>query len=167
MALEIERRFRVNPKDVPFDNAISRVLISQSYANNNPDVRIRKTQGEREIVYTHCVKYLNKGEYIREEIEEVITVEQYNFINKYIGKKPVLKDRYIIPIENGMYAQLDYFLSQNVYVVEVEFSSIEEMENFTPPSWFGSEITKINMTKNIFKYINNEATKEEELDIFI
>ena len=47
------------------------------------------------------------------------------------------KTRYVI---EDIRAELDIYPSDLV-IVEVEFASLEEAEAFTPPSWFGEEVT--------------------------
>ena len=37
--------------------------------------------------------------------------------------------------------------------VEVEFESLEEAESFTPPEWFGKDVSEDNRYKNSSLYI--------------
>ena len=53
------------------------------------------------------------------------------------------KTRYLIPIDDGLTAELDIFEGRfaGLILVEVEFDSVEQAESFTPPAWFGKEVT--------------------------
>src|SRR5258706_375606 len=109
-------------------------------------VNIRKMIGEEYTVYTHCTKYnLNDG--VREEIEPEITENQYIRIFDFIGKIPIKKKRVFITLptvntgSGGIYqtATIDYFEDGDI-IVEVEFYSEKEMNEFMIPYWFGEEI---------------------------
>ena len=55
----------------------------------------------------------------------------------------ISKSRYKIPIENNLTAELDIFKGDldSLKLVEVEFGSVEEANNFIPPEWFGEDVT--------------------------
>jgi CYTH domain-containing protein len=55
---------------------------------------------------------------------------------------------YLYPIENGRICELDVYLGKlaGYARVEVEFENEEDMKDFTPPDWFGVEITELNHT---------------------
>jgi CYTH domain-containing protein len=55
----------------------------------------------------------------------------------------VIKRRYRIPIASGLTAELDVYkgVRAGLQVVEVEFSSESQASAFTPPPWFGQEVT--------------------------
>jgi adenylate cyclase len=81
-----------------------------------------------------------------ERIEHVINIKKEEF--DVLSKCTVQfhrKNRYLYPL--GKYTcEIDYYLDRlDGYVrVEVEFANDEEMFCFTPPEWFGPEITEIN-----------------------
>jgi adenylate cyclase len=81
-----------------------------------------------------------------ERVEHIIDIKQgeFNILVK-CAVQLHRKNRYIYPY--GKYAcEIDCYLDQlDGYVrVEVEFDNDEDMRNFTPPEWFGGEITEIN-----------------------
>ena len=53
------------------------------------------------------------------------------------------KKRWLIPLQDDLTAELDVFAApyEGLYLAEVEFPSKEAAEAFTPPSWFGEEVT--------------------------
>lgn len=158
--MELERRWELNSlEDVPKDNIQNILHIEQVYANLNPDVRIRSTKDKNNnsTEYSHCVKYFISSN-VREEIEQDITKEQYNRIFNYINKKPVIKNRYLVNINNGYIAEVDKFLDVDKTIVEVEFTNEDDMKNFIPPNWFGKEIKdKRSYSKTIFEVVNTKS----------
>ena len=56
----------------------------------------------------------------------------------------MFKGRYRIPIASGLTAELDVYegVRAGLQVVEVEFSSESQARAFTPPPWFGQEVTR-------------------------
>ena len=171
--MELERRWKLNSfDDVPQNNIKAILHIIQTYANFNPDVRIRSTENitnnnvpNPEIEYSHCVKYFMKSNE-REEIEQTISIEQYNRIFKYIDKTPVEKDRYVVQLNDGFIAEVDMFEDIDKLVVEVEFQDNETMYKFIAPDWFGEEIKENkSYSAKIFKALNNKNFEFELLSL--
>lgn len=138
---ERERRFKVKNMP-PIDSVSGSVMIEQTYTNSEdktiPMNRIRKTVGEEFTNYTHCTKY-NFANTNREEIEPTITENQYLRILDFVGKDPLKKKRVYVNLPNNKTAEVDFFDDGDV-IVEVEFNSQKEMDEFISPSWFGEEI---------------------------
>lgn len=164
--MELERRWKVNINDIPKYKAINILHITQVYSSFDPDVRIRKTESDdSQIIYTHTVKYFltnNK----REEFNQDIEKKSYDNIFEYINKKPVIKDRYIIPYDNYK-IEVDIFKDVDKAVAEIEFSNENEMNNFNNiPMWFGNEIKdRQSYSVKLFNLINDE-TKAMDLLLF-
>ena len=171
--LEIEKRYNLNG-DIPKDKIKSQYNIEQVYSNIasgiSPDVRIRKiTDIDGKESYFHAVKYILKNN-IREEIEQSITKDQYEKIFELINKKPVIKDRYLVDLDNGLVAEIDDFINENKIIIEVEFPNEDDMNNFTKvkPDWIGSEIkNKQSFSVFAFSKINNELNSMEKLKYYI
>ena len=87
-----------------------------------------------------------KGEGLieREEFELALTEEQYRTLCQKIDGHVVEKRRYRIPLEGGLVAELDEFLGrlEGLWLAEVEFNSAESMLQFTPPAWFGEDVSE-------------------------
>ncbi len=163
--MEIEKRFKING-DIPFDLVTSRIYIEQTYSSimdkhGKPDVRIRKSLTDKGTMYTHTVKYNTDSKNTRIELEQDISDEVYNEIFDVIDKKPLRKNRYIVPIQDGLVAEIDEFLDKDIIVIEVEFETEDEMNDFTKrqkPDFFGDEIVdKKSLNSMIFSQINNEV----------
>lgn len=60
------------------------------------------------------------------------------------------KNRYLIPLKDDLIAELDIYGANlsNFANVEVEFNSTKDAILFTPPDWFGQEVTQNNRYSN-------------------
>ncbi len=136
--IERERRWKIKG-NIPSDKIIDKFTIIQIYANFKPDLRIRKIIKDNKEEFTHCAKYfLKDGD--REEVEQKISKERYERIFAIIDKKPIIKERIIVDIGNELYAEVDNYTDTSEIIVEVEFKTKEQKDNFIPPEWFGDEI---------------------------
>ncbi len=154
--IEREKRWKLKPNTfIPSENIVDKFLITQTYASYRPDLRIRKITRDNKDEFTHCAKYFIKdGD--REEVEQKISKERYERIFKSINKKPVIKERTVIDIGEGLYAEVDDFQDSDDIVVEVEFKNKEQKDSFVPPLWFGEEIkSNKSLTYSMFAKINN------------
>lgn len=142
MAKEIERKFMLAaiPDEMPVKE---KRTIYQSYlAVGKEEVRIRRVQYEDQPdKYYLTYKNRLKGKLAREEIEIEITCSTYNQLNN--KSIPVIKDRLLISLENGLWAEVDIFknIGFDLKTVEVEFKSVSDAESFILPYWFGRELT--------------------------
>ena len=110
--------------------------LEQGYLNTAPVVRVRKEDDE------YYLTYKGKGFLEREEYNlPLIKEAYYHLITKADGKL-IKKRRYLIPYGNHT-IELDVFSSpiKDMVLAEVEFGSVEEANDFTPPEWFGEEVT--------------------------
>lgn len=141
--MEIERKFLT--KSVPFAwEEYPSYQISQCYISTLPTIRLRQMDTQ----YILTIK--GKGHMAKEELELLLTEEEYMHL-KQKAETPVLeKVRYQIPIENGLIAELDIYKGrlQGLMTTEVEFFSVAEAKAFVPPAWFGKEITEDVRYKN-------------------
>ena len=78
----------------------------------------------------------------REEIECEVTPSQGEKYFEQVISNLIIKTRYYIDL--GKYlAELDIYegIFKGLVVVEVEFETLEEANAFTPPDWFGQDIS--------------------------
>lgn len=143
--MEIERKYLIedpeklpqNYQDFPFHE------IEQAYLCTNPVVRIRR---EDEQYY---LTYKGKGLLAREEYNLPLTKEAYEHLLPKADGIILQKRRINIPLildsspQHELTIELDIFSGeyQGLILAEVEFPSIEEAESFTPPEWFGRDVT--------------------------
>ena len=133
--MEIERKFLVtrlpeNLSDYAYHN------IEQAYLCTDPVVRIRRQDN------SYILTYKSSGMLSREEYNLPLTAEAYLHLKPKTDGIYISKKRYCIPY--GKYTiELDIF-EQDVaplILAEVEFPTEEEAHCFTPPEWFGEDVT--------------------------
>ena len=134
--MEIERKYLVQklPEDLdsfPFQE------LEQGYLCTDPVIRIRKDDDRYELTYK------SGGLMAREEYNLPLTGQAYEHLLSKIDGRLIRKKRYMIPLAGGLTAELDLFEGDlaPLALAEVEFSSEEEALSFTPPSWFGEDVT--------------------------
>ncbi len=154
--MEIERKYLV--RELPSDlDGYPHVEIEQCYLCTSPTVRIRR-MGD---VYILTVKEnLSKGReggaiHNREE-EFALTAEAYERLKSKCEGRPVLKTRYKIPLEGGLTAELDIFhgAHEGLRLVEVEFPDTAASNTFTPPAWFGEDVSSDRRYRNSWLAFN-------------
>ncbi len=141
--MEIERKYLI--ETLPFDlSEYASTHIVQSYISFFPTLRIR----QRDDIYYLTAK--GRGHMAREEFEIEITKEEYQHLHQKIDGYEIAKQRYLIPLENNLTAELDVYENefQDLYTVEVEFSTVEEANSFVAPPWFGRDVTMERQYKN-------------------
>ena len=79
----------------------------------------------------------------RSEYNLLLNEESFNHLIKKCDGIIISKSRYKIPLKNNLIAELDIFKGdlESLKLVEVEFNSVEEADNFIPPEWFGEDVT--------------------------
>lgn len=152
--LEIERKFLLNKLPTDYKNYELK-NIEQAYISlSNPEHRIRKKNNK------YLETYKGNGNLSRTEDEKEISVVEYNKLLNSIVSRIIYKKRYMIPLENNLIAELNIFEKElkGIFLIEVEFNSIEEANKFIAPSWFGLEVTENNKFMN--KYLATCSTEE-------
>ena len=139
---EIERKYLV--KQVP-ENLASYPFheIEQGYLCTEPVVRIRRQDEE------YYLTYKSKGLMIREDYNLPLTKDAYFHLREKIDGRLISKRRYLIPLDPYT-IELDVFHSpkDDLILAEVEFPSEEDALTFTPPDWFGEDVTNSSLYHN-------------------
>ena len=134
--MEIERKFLV--KELP-DNldTYDSVLIEQAYLCTDPVIRIRK---EDDSFYLTCT---GDGMLAREETNLPMEEKTYRHLLTKAEGTILTKRRYRIPLSSELTVELDLFRGEweGLVIAEVEFPDLDAAHCFTPPSWFGEEVT--------------------------
>lgn len=134
--MEIERKYLV--KQVPQNlSQYQCKKISQGYLCTSPVVRIRRSNDD------YYLTYKGKGLLAREEYNLPLTQESYEHLSSKIDGILIEKNRYLIPLADGLVAELDIFEGKlsDLILVEVEFESIDDANSFVAPEWFGEDVT--------------------------
>lgn len=147
MALEIERKYllEIDAQQLIADQVIvaqSEQRIEQTYIamDEDQELRVRRIQDVHtgEYSYTHTFK--NGVGLAREEVEYEITQTIYEQVFHAFGFVPLTKNR-ITATWNDLTVEIDIYDQVHFVVVEVEFDSMQEADEFQPPEWFGEEIS--------------------------
>ncbi len=141
---EIEKKYLIQklPENL---ESYEKVRIEQGYLNtcSAPTLRVRKYNEK----YILCYKFKQSTDLnvasISKEIELPITEEAYQHLKTKIDGRMIEKNRYLVPLENGLVAEIDIFdgFLKGLEVVEVEFESEEKANQFKAPEWFGKDVT--------------------------
>lgn len=135
--MEIERKYLVLSPPSDYVSWPSH-QIEQAYLCTEPVVRIRREDD------TFYLTYKSAGLLAREEYNLPLTKEAYFHLLKKADGIVLSKRRYRKPIEGtGLTIEFDVFSGtyEGLMLAEVEFPSVEEANAFTPPSWFGEDVT--------------------------
>jgi len=147
--IEIEKTFLV--KNIPANlSSYKSFKIKQGYLSSTyPVLRIRQKDDKYEI--TKKIPLKPDDFSAVEEINIPLTKDEFDKLWP-LTQKSLQKTRYLIPLSNNLTAELDVFDGKlfGLSWVEVEFSSIEEMNNFQKPDWFGKDITQEDFAANSF-----------------
>ena len=83
------------------------------------------------------------GGLTRDEHETTVEPARFARLWPLTDGHRVEKERYLIPTEQGLTFELDAYRGalDGLLTVEVEFESEAQARSFTPPAWFGPEIT--------------------------
>lgn len=164
--MEIERKYLV--KDIPLDlSKYEYHELEQGYISVSPVIRIRKSDDR----YILTVK--SKGLLSRQEYELDIERAEYENLLKKTEGNILAKRRYVIPLndtegttgdaatDEALKIELDVFcgLFKGLIYAEVEFPTEEAAANFTPPTWFGSDVTMDGI------YQNSNLSRMNEIEI--
>ena len=146
--MEIERKFLIHtlPKNL---ETYPHKEIAQGYICTDPVVRIRRSND------SYILTCKSKGLMAREEFELPLNREAFEHLKPKTDGIFIEKTRYLIPFDNHLTIELDIFHGAHAPLVlaEVEFTSIEEANAFTPPAWFGEDVT------NSSKYHNSTLSQ--------
>jgi CYTH domain-containing protein len=143
--MEIERKYLVTllPENLSHYRFKK---IEQGYLCHNPTIRIRKSNVDYILTYKSKLGLEPVGEdgpSVNNEVELPLTEEAYGTLSNKTDNNMVYKTRYLIPLWDGLVAELDIFegLLQGLVIVEVEFPDLATANTFQPPTWFGKDLS--------------------------
>lgn len=134
--MEIERKYLIHTLPDHLEDYPHRTL-EQAYLCTEPVVRVRRDDND------YILTYKSKGLMVREEYNLPLTEEAYRHLLVKADGRIITKERYCIPYGNHLTVELDVFDGDlaPLLLAEVEFASEEEANAFTPPAWFGEDVT--------------------------
>lgn len=137
--MEIERKYLVLTPPEHLEQYPCKI-IEQGYLNTNPVVRIRRANDD------YILTYKGSGHLVREEYNLSLNRESFYHLRDKIDGRLIEKRRYLIPYRTD---GSDYTIELDVFdgelapllLAEVEFETEEDSYRFTPPDWFGEDVT--------------------------
>jgi len=143
--MEIERKFTL--MEIPEDlDQYEKKEIEQGYLCSGPVVRVRKSNDDYILTYKSkpeisAVKELTARH--SNEVELALTKEAYDHLKSKTDGYIVEKTRYLVPLYDGLIAEVDIFKGRldGLYFAEVEFDSEDESISFRKPEWFKDDVT--------------------------
>ena len=147
--MEIEKKYLVSHIPDNLDEFQCR-HIEQGYLSTNPVVRVRRDNDE------YYLTYKGKGMMVREEYNLPLTREAYEHLIKKADGNIISKKRYELPDNSGHTIELDIFegVFEGTVLAEVEFSTVEEADNYIAPDFFIKDVT------NDSEYHNSNMSKK-------
>jgi CYTH domain-containing protein/CHAD domain-containing protein len=138
MSSEIERKFLLGGLPSRLADRDGE-QISQGYLTNGEEAEIRLRRAGPQTLLT--VK-TGAGE-VREEVEVELREDLFDSLWPLTEGRRVVKTRLREPLGDGLDAEVDVYGDRlkGLVVAEVEFDSPERSREFSPPAWFGKEIT--------------------------
>jgi adenylate cyclase len=132
---EIERKFRV--ARIPTGLGAG-AQLRQAYVAVDGDVEVRvRSDGTRHVLTAKGGAGLERA-----EVEVAIDAAAFDALWVLAGDRHLEKTRHRVELD-GLTAELDLYAGTlaGLAVVEVEFPSRREAEEFDAPDWFGDELT--------------------------
>ena len=140
--MEIEKKYLLQGEPEGGLASYPRIYIEQGYIHKKPVIRLRRISDKEGESYILTVK--SKGLTVRKEFELMLTEEEYAQLSAKVEGGIIRKNRILVPLKGGLMAEVDVFLNpglDRLKIAEVEFPSIEAMEQFIPPAWFGKDVS--------------------------
>lgn len=146
--MEIERKFLIGEIPFSLDGYLCRE-IEQAYLCTEPVVRVRRDNNDFYLTYK------SKGLMVREEYNLPLTKEAYGHLLAKHDGIVITKKRYEIPEKDGLIIELDVFERdyEGLVLAEVEFQSEKQALAYSPPTWFGEDVS------NSAEYHNSTLSK--------
>jgi CYTH domain-containing protein len=143
VAVEIERKFLVADDWSPPSDA-EPTPLRQGYLTDpsaGTEIRLRGA-GDRELMTVKRDRVTAGASNVRDEVEFPLPDGVFGDLWPLTEGRRLTKLRYPVPIGPHL-ATVDVYTGQHtgLRVVEVEFDSEPAAAAFTPPSWFGPEVT--------------------------
>lgn len=164
--MEIERKYLIH--SLPGDlSQYQYKIIEQGYLCHNPTIRIRKSNEDYILTYKSKLgleKRKKGSAIINQEVELPLTKEAYEELLPKTDANLVRKTRYLIPLENGLTAELDIFegILRGLVFAEVEFPDEKTSDEFIPPEWFAKDVSS---DKRFTNYNLSKLSGLDELGI--
>ena len=156
--MEIERKYLVAKLPDKLEQ-FSHIEIEQAYLCTSPTLRIRRMGDSYILTVKERITSSSSAIHNREE-EFTLSPQSFQPLLSKCDTGRVAKTRYRIDLfqltgnENyrNLTAELDVFHGRHdgLLLVEVEFPNTESANSFTPPEWFGEDVSSDPCYRNSF-----------------
>ncbi len=142
---EIERKFLLD--ELPAATAhVEPTRIDQGYlaVTDDLEVRVRARGGDHLLTVKG-----GRGE-VRTEVTVPVSREQFHDLWALTEGRRISKQRWVLPNDSQAEVEVDRFEAEldGLLIAEVEFASQDASRAFTPPPWFGPEVTDDDRYRN-------------------
>ena len=148
MGMEIERKFTI--KHLPEDlDSYESHTIEQAYLTTKPAIRVRREDEHYYMTYKGVGDGNSRLSHTEYNLD--LTKEAYETLASKADGNVIRKKRVLIPY--GKYKiELDIFAEpfKPLIIAEVEFESVDEAGDFTPPEWFDKDVTEDGTYSNAY-----------------
>jgi len=135
---EIERKFLV--KGNYKKHASEKIKIVQAFLSTVPERTVRiRIKGDKGYLTIKGIG--NESGASRYEFEKEISVNDAIDLIKICEPGVIDKTRYIVPISNNLFFEVDEFYGENGGLVVAEIELPSEDTVFEKPAWLGKEVT--------------------------
>lgn len=139
---EIERKFLTSISAIDSAGLTSTgdMHICQGYlcvGDGGSEARVRSFDGKYQLT-VKCGIGIE-----RDEIEIPLTLQQFTTLFEGTRNRRIFKSRHTIRLACSRKAEIDFFDDRlkGLVVIEVEFPTLNEAQDFIIPKWFGREVT--------------------------
>ena len=144
MEIELERTFllKYKPEDLDESKSVEIFDIYFPKEKFHPVLRIR-SRDNKDFEITKKLPKNGDDSSEQEEYTIKLSKEEFDSLSTVDGKR-VRKIRYYYDLKNGHNAEIDVFLDElkGLCMVDFEFKTIEEKENFVPLDFCLAEVTQ-------------------------
>ena len=137
---EIERKYLLDALPEELIDGDSR-RIEQGYLPSGSELTVRL----RRVDETKTVLTIKSGAgLVRAEEEFPIPADAFERLWPLTEGARVNKSRQVVPLDDGLVAEVDIYADHlaGLLTVEVEFEDEEQAGTFSPPDWFGADVTE-------------------------
>lgn len=146
---EIERKFLV-PQAPEWISRLPQRVIEQVYLLRWPfEIRFRLTQ-HKSLRQCQLTVKMGSAPY-RVELEVPFPLRWFQILLRLWNIKPLRKRRTVAHVQNCR-IEIDFYDDLDLIVAEVEFPNRQSAADFTPPEWFGDEVTGIREYTNAYLF---------------
>lgn len=170
--MEIEKKYLISYMPDIIKSADLKI-IEQAYLSINPVVRIRRSNDKYLLTYkSHDGVDMCDDVCVSNEVELPLTKDSYEHLKTKADGMIISKKRYVLPLKlvssdyDDLKAEIDVFSGEleGLVFTEVEFDSIDQAKAFSPPEWFGEDVSEDVRYRN--SYLSGLKDRDEFLKVF-